>query len=178
MLLLPSSRTSAGRLVVLTALALCVGVSAGSRAWAAGCEVIDFSATKQRSQETIAGELVSTLVATPAAAPGDPVLLEADFGCVVGQGFDPVVTDNVITVEVLESAGGAFADRTSATSFESFGVPPANVAVSGCVDDACNGLRFIMPPSGLAGPARITVRRDGNVVARVFELAARTASCD
>lgn len=145
---------------------------------AASCAVIDFSAVKQRSRSLVGGVQVSTLVATPAAAPGDFVVLEADFGCLVGKGFDPVATNNVVTVEVQESLAGAFADPSLPTSFESFGVPGASVQALGCSGSTCAGLRFPMPASGLAGPARITVTRGGEVVARVFELAERTSSCD
>ncbi len=154
-------------------LALSAGLLAAEPAWAFGCEVIDFSAVKQRTRSEINGSTVSTLVATPAVAPGDSVLLEADFGCVVGEGFDPTAANNVVSVEVLESAGGAFAG-----SFTTLPEPVENVEVFGCVGASCNALRFVMPDSGLAGPARITVTRAGSVVARVFELGARTSSCD
>ena len=163
---------------VITGLALSITALAPRAASAASCAVIDFSAVKQRTQSTVDGETISTLVATPAAAPGDFVVLEADFGCVVSQGFDPVASNNAVTVEVQRSASGAFADPSLPTSFESFPVPSANVQALDCVGASCNGLRFQMPPSGLAGPARITVRRGGNVVARIFELGTRTASCD
>lgn len=158
---------------VITGLALSVTALAPRAASAASCAVIDFSAVKQRTQSEIGGRTVSTLVATPAAAPGDFVVLEADFGCIVSDGFDPVASNNVVTVEVQRSENGAFA-----TSFESFPVPGGNVQVLNCAGASCNGLRFQMPASGLAGPARITVTRAGQVVARIFELGARTASCD
>jgi len=166
------------RASISASLALCTGLLAHHPAWAAGCEVIDFSAVKQRSIGTIGGATVSTLVASPAVAPGDFVVLESDFGCVVGQGFDPTASNNQVTVEVLKSDGGTFADRSLATSFESFVVPGGSVTVSGCVGSSCNGLRFLMPNSGFAGPARVTVTRGGNVVASIFEIGARTASCD
>ena len=145
---------------------------------AASCAVIDFSAVEQRTESVVDGKTVSTLVATPAAAPGDFVVLEADFGCAVSDGFDPVAANNAVTIEVLRSDGVAFADSSLPTSFESFPVPGGNVQVLDCAGPACNGLRFQMPASGLAGPARITVRRAGTVVARIFGLAVRTASCD
>lgn len=162
---------------VITGLALAVAAFAPRVASAASCAVIDFSAVKQRTQSEIDGRTVSTLVAAPAAAPGDFVVLEADFGCIVSDGFDPVATNNVVTVEVLRSDAGAFADASLPTSFESFGVPGGNVQVLNCAGSSCNGLRFQMPASGLAGPARITVTRAGEVVARIFEIGARTASC-
>ena len=141
------------------------------------CEVIDFSAVKQRTRSTIDGELVSTLVATPAAAPGDSVLLEADFGCMVGTGFDPAPANNEVQVAVLKSSGGAFEDRSESGSFESFSVPAGSIEVLDCVGQACGTLRFVMPASGFAGPAEITVTRAGEVVARIFDLGARTAAC-
>ena len=79
---------------------------------AASCAVIDFSAVEQRTQTVINGATVSTLVATPAAAPGDFVVLEADFGCAVSAGFDPIATSNAVTVEVLRS------DRWRVRGFE------------------------------------------------------------
>jgi hypothetical protein len=141
------------------------------------CEVIDFSAVKQRTRGTIDGALVSTLVATPAAAPGDAVLLEADFGCMVGTGFDPLPANNEVRVAVLKSSGGAFENRSLPGSFESFFVPSGSIEVLDCVGQACGTLRFVMPASGFAGPAEITVTRAGEVVARIFELGARTAAC-
>ncbi|MGH7286759.1 MAG: hypothetical protein ACREI8_01920, partial [Myxococcota bacterium] len=170
------------RLLALGLLGLCTGLAAAEPSWAS-CEVIDFSAVKQRSQSVIAGQTVSTLVAAPAAAPDDSVVLEADFGCLVGEGFDPAAANNVVKVEVLESAGGAFADASLPGSFTALPEPAGSelagsVEVFGCVGTSCNSLRFVMPDSGLAGPARITVTRGGTVVARVFELAARTSSCD
>jgi Tol biopolymer transport system component len=181
MLPLHRCRARVIRLFTSGALALCAGLLAHQPAWGAGCEVIDFSAVKQRTQSVIAGRKVSTLVAAPAAAPGDAVLLEADFGCLVGEGFDPTPANNVVTVDVLESEsdGDAFADPGLEDSFTGFDVTE-NVEVFGCVGMSCNSLRFVMPDSGLAGPARITVTRaeTGTVVARVFDLAARTASCD
>jgi WD40-like Beta Propeller Repeat len=174
MLMVRSRGLAAASAVIL----LSIGLLAPHAASAASCAVIDFSAVKQPSQEVINGKTVSTLVATAAAAPGDLVLLEADFGCVVGQGFDPAPAGNVITVEVLRSVAGAFADPALPASFVSFPVPAANVQVFDCVGSACNALRFAMPASGLAGPARVTVTRGGNVVARVFEIGQRTSSCD
>jgi Tol biopolymer transport system component len=161
-------------------LALCAALLSAEPA-RASCEVIDFSAVKQRTRSIVNGETVSTLVAAPAAAANTFVLLEADFGCVQkpGSGFDPVASNNVISVEVLKSVGGAFADSSLSTSFVSFPVPPENVQLlEGCTASDCPGLRFLMPDPGLAGPARITVTRGGNVVARIFELGVRTASCD
>jgi hypothetical protein len=153
-------------------------------AWAPSCNVIDFSAVKQRTQTTIGTQTVSTLVASPLAAPGDAVLLEADFGCSVGAGFDRTATANTVTVEVLKSAvgpsgGAVFADDALASSFVSFVVPSADVKVLDCPPSGgCNALQFTMPDTGLAGPARITVTRGAQVVARVYRLAARTAACD
>jgi hypothetical protein len=153
-------------------------------AWAPSCNVIDFSAVKQRTQTTIGGDEISTLIASPVAAPGDAVLLEADFGCELSEGFDPVASANIVTVEVrksqLDAAGnGGFANEALAGAFESFGVPSAAVQVLGCPPSGgCNALQFTMPDTGLAGPARITVTRGGVVVARIYELATRTASCD
>ncbi len=166
-------------ILALSAAALALGAAlfANEPAWAAGCEVIDFAALKQRSVSL--GGTLSTLVAAPAAAPGEFVVLEADFGCVLSDGFDPVASDNLVRVDVLKSDGGGFADSSLADSFVGFdvsvGVEPLPL---NCAGPACSGLRFPMPDTGLAGPARITVTRDGSVVARIFEIGARTASCD
>jgi Tol biopolymer transport system component len=172
-------------LLAASAAALCVtSLFVPSAAWAPSCNVIDFSAVKQRSQSQIGGDTVSTLVASPVAAPGDEVLLEADFGCVVSDGFAPTPSANTVTVEVLKSivdAAGdaAFADPAQPGAFESFVVPSAVVKVLDCPPSGgCNALQFTMPDTGSAGPARITVTRAGKVVARIFELATRTASCD
>ena len=172
-------------LLAAGAAALCVtSLFVPRAAWAPSCNVIDFSAVKQRSQSQIGGDTVSTLVASPVAAPGDEVLLEADFGCVVSDGFAPTPSANTVTVEVLKSivdAAGdaAFADPAQPGAFESFVVPSAVVKVLDCPPSGgCNALQFTMPDTGSAGPARITVTRAGKVVARIFELATRTASCD
>src|SRR5262245_15955109 len=167
-----------------TGVVLAASLFAPHAAWAPSCNVIDFSAVKQRTQTTIGGTTVSTLVASPVAAPGDAVLLEADFGCVVGTGFDPNPAANAITVEVQKSVIGAnghgvFADPNLASSFQSFTVPSASVKVLDCPAGlGCNALQFTMPDSGLAGPARITVRRNNQIVAQIFEIATRTGSCD
>ncbi len=146
-------------------------------AWAGPCEVIDFSAVKQRSKSSG----ISTLIATPAAAPGDIVVLEDDVGCKIGPGFHTTAANNVITVEVLGSKTtppGEFLSTSLSTSWESFTVTNGSQVVTGCFGGKCTGLTFTMPDEGLAGPARITVEVGGTVVARVFELGARTASCE
>jgi hypothetical protein len=167
------------------AAALCLTSLFGpSPAFAPSCNVIDFSAVKQRTRTELGVDVVSTLIASPIAAPGDAVLLEADFGCHVGAGFDPVASGNTVTVEVrksqLDAAGdGVFADDALPGSFESFVVPSAAVRVLACPPSGgCNALQFTMPDTGLAGPARITVTRGSEVVARIYELATRMASCD
>jgi Tol biopolymer transport system component len=163
---------------VLTGFVVAVAALTPRAASASSCAVIDFSAVKQRTKGLVIGETVSTLVATPAAAPGDFVVLEADFGCVVSDGFDPVAANNAVSVEVQRSESGAFADPALPASFESFAVPGGNVQALDCAGSSCNGLRFQMPDSGLAGPARITVTRAGKVVARIFAIGVRTSSCD
>jgi len=155
---------------------------APTAAWAPSCNVIDFAALKQRTQSF--SSTVSTLVASPLAAPGDAVLLEADFGCQVGPGFDPNPALNAVTVEVQKSVvdasgNGVFADPGLASSFESFTVPSNAVTVLDCPPGlGCNALQFTMPNTGFAGPARITVRRGTEIVARIFRIGTRTASCD
>ncbi len=172
------------RIAAVSCLFFAVAVLAPHAAWAPSCNVIDFSAVKQRTQTVIGGNTISTLVASPIAAPGDAVLLEADFGCKVGTGFDPNPLLNTVTVEVQKSVVGAnghalFADPGLATSFASFVVASASVKVLDCPPGlGCNALQFTMPDSGFAGPARITVTRAGQVVARIFEIATRTGSCD
>jgi Tol biopolymer transport system component len=157
---------------------------APSAAWAPSCNVVDFSAVKQRTQTFFGSDKVSTLVASPLAAPHDAVLLEADFGCLVGSGFDPNPLLNTVTVEVQKSVvdasgNGVFADPDLPGSFESFVVPGGDVTVLDCPPSGgCNALQFTMPDTGFAGPARITVTRGAEVVARIFEIGTRTASCD
>ena len=172
------------RVPAFSALVFVAWALAPSAAWAPSCNVIDFSAVKQRTRTVVGGDTISTLVASPIAAPGDAVLLEADFGCVVGTGFASNPALNTITVEVqkslVDASGRAvFADPSLASSFESFVVPSASVTALDCPPaQGCNALQFTMPDTGFAGPARITVTRGGQVVARIFSIATRTASCD
>jgi hypothetical protein len=155
-------------------LGILAALGAGQGAWAAGCEVIEFAAAKHLSE----GAGVKTLVGGVAAAPGNTVVLEAAFGCVGSLGFDPVGANNEVTVEVLETSSGTFADPGLAGSWTSFAVPSGDVASTDCQGSACNGLIFAMPDSGFAGPARITVEVGGVTRAHVFALGAKSAACE
>lgn len=138
---------------------------------AASCNLIPVAG---RTYPSLSGRVNS-----PITAPGKTVRLSID-GCPGGSnGFAPVAADNAVTVTFEPPRGG----QPTAVA-----VPPPDIDVSDCSlpGGRCVTLTFVMPdttsvlpPYGLAGPARILVRDPGEeTVAEIAELSQPTRACD
>jgi 6-phosphogluconolactonase (cycloisomerase 2 family) len=116
---------------------------------------------------------------TPVTVPDKVVRLRVDPACDGSPGFEAAVASNVVTVQFQPPGGGATTDVV---------VDPGDVSVSDCTlpGGRCRGLDFTMPattgllpPYGLAGPARITVADLAmTTVAQIGDLFVPTSGCD
>lgn len=136
----------------------------------AGCNLIPIA--EKQHPSTLGG------VTDPITAPGRTVEIVVT-PCDVSAGFEPVATDN--DVELRFEPPGLGTDTVVAPN-------PATIAVADCIlpGGRCRRLTFetpdttsLLPPHGLAGPARVTVRDLGNVtVAEIGTLFLPTFECD
>jgi len=118
-------------------------------------------------------------VETPITAPGETVRLVVDPACDGSPGFESVPASNTVTVQFQPPGGGGTTDVI---------IDPADVTVGDCTlpGGRCGTLSFVMPattsvlpPYGLAGPARITVTDLAvTTVAQVDDLFVPTSGCD
>lgn len=117
-------------------------------------------------------------VGSPITAPTKLVDLTLT-ACDVSVGFEPIAAENTVTVRFEPPGGGPDTDVL---------IDPGTFAVSDCVlaGNRCRNLVFVMPdttgvlpPHGLAGPARVLVRDSANtLVAEIGELLLPTRGCD
>ncbi len=123
----------------------------------AGCNLIP---PAERSYPSTVGSVVS-----PITIPGRTVELRLG-PCDGSTGFDPVAANNTVTL-TFEPPAGPTTD-----------VPISVATIGNCTGGDCGLLTFVMPdttgvlpPDGLAGPARITVVRGATTVADIGPLA-------